>query len=285
MWTQRSSQAWLSCVAALGLGSILLTACAPLDLDQRARTAGLETLELAGNDFQLRAYRKPGLTRPGTTRPLHVYLEGDGTPWTTPTQVADDPRPRRPLAFELMLLDPARALYLQRPCYPPRGDEPCPPSLWTDARYSSTVVDSMAAALKPIADAQPLVLIGYSGGGVLAWLLAERLDGVSAVVTIAANLDVGAWTQHHGYSALAGSLDPARRPPLPQAIRQWHLVGGRDTVVPPAVTESFLLGHRNGEIVLYPRLDHACCWQDIWPAFLKRMARETIAQETAERLR
>lgn len=253
----------------------LLVACATpaARLDRRASRAELELLEVRGSDFHHRIYRRAA--GDGT---LHVYLEGDGLPWATPRRVAADPHPRRPLAFELMLLDPAPALYLGRPCYQRlRGTDPCHPGLWTGERYSETVVESLEAALRRLLEPlPPLALIGYSGGGVLAMLLAERLETTVAVVTVAANLDVAAWVEHHGYTPLAGSLDPALRSPLPASIRQWHLVAGRDSTVPARVTESVARKQPGAAVVTYPDLDHACCWSDVWRDFLQQLSKPEL---------
>lgn len=257
----------------LPLLALVVGACATpaQKLDLRATRAGIEPLVIRGTEFHHRVYRQAG--NGGDIEPLHVYLEGDGLPWATPTRVARDPHPRRPLAFELMRRDPATALYLGRPCYARlAAPDPCPASLWTDERYSERIVASLEAALRSLAEPlRPLVLIGYSGGGVLAMLLAERLETTVTVVTLAANLDVAAWTTHHGFTPLTGSLDPAKRPPLRNSIRQWHLVGDRDINVPPAITRSVAERQENAEVVHYPDLDHACCWTDVWTDFLGRL--------------
>ena len=91
------------------------------------------------------------------------------------------------------------------------------------------IVASMAAALeKALGTDTPVTLIGHSGGGTLAVLLAPRLPQVDQVVTLAGNLQVGKWTAYHHYSPLTLSLDPGRLPPLPADIRQYHLAGARD---------------------------------------------------------
>ena len=41
-------------------------------------------------------------------------------------------------------------------------------------------------------------------------LIAERLENVTAVVTIAANLDTDAWTEHHKYLPMSQSLKDKR---------------------------------------------------------------------------
>ena len=196
---------------------------------------------------------------------LHVYLEGDGTPWLS-ARPAPDPTPRTAVALGLMALDRNPSILLGRPCYhglrPPR----CKPALWTSGRYSRTVVDAMASALSRV-EARELVLIGHSGGGSLAMLLAPRDPRVVAVVTLGANLDLEAWTAHHGDEPLLGSLDPAEQAPLAPEILQIHLAGARDTTVPPAVTRA----------VAGPRLrilggaDHTCCWADAWPPVLREL--------------
>lgn len=259
-------------LAALTVTSLLAACATPaLRLDRAAASAGFELLEIQTTDFLLRAYRKPGAAHGGR---VHVYLEGDGLPWATPAQVSWDPHPRRALAFELMRQDPAPAIYLKRPCYQSlRAGDSCRSALWTHERYGEVVVANLEAALRTaLAPGTPVVLIGYSGGGVLAVLLAERLERVRAVVTIAANLDLDAWTGLHGYSPLTGSLDPAARPPLPARIAQWHLAGGRDVNVPKSIVERFVRRQAAAELVVYPELDHSCCWGEVWPAFLHDLA-------------
>jgi len=133
---------------------------------------------------------------------LNVYLEGDGTPWRYRTIVMPDPTPRRPLMLELMSADPSWSLYLGRPCYNGTSrDAGCDNRLWTSARYSPQVVDSMASAIRVISerhDVDEIRLFGHSGGGALAVLLTEQLSNVKLIVTIAGNLDIDAWTDHHG---------------------------------------------------------------------------------------
>jgi pimeloyl-ACP methyl ester carboxylesterase len=97
------------------------------------------------------------------------------------------------------------------------------------------VVASLAAAarrLLSMAGHAEIVWLGYSGGGTLAMLLAERLPKTSGVVTVAANLDVDDWAEMHSHAKLADSLSPARRPPLPPRVYQRHYAGGQDQIVP-----------------------------------------------------
>ena len=241
---------------------------------RRVVALGLEEGRVRGEPFEHLLVRSPS---PAGAR-LHVYLEGDGTPWLGGLP-ARDPTPRRPLALSLMAQDPAASLYLGRPCYHGVGEGPsCPDTLWTSARYSETVLTSMAAAIRRIVAAegiQELVWFGYSGGGTLAVLLASRVPQSVAVITVAANLDIDAWTDLHGDRRLVGSLNPVRQPPLPDRIVQIHYTGGRDRVVPAEIVRRGVTG--GARLVVEPRFDHVCGWAASWPRILGEVERATRA--------
>lgn len=203
---------------------------------------------------------------------LHLYLDGDGRPWRTRTRVARNPTPRNPLVLDLLARDPAPAMYLGRPCYHGEHEAPgCQAWLWTAGRYSETLVSAMANALEQLIAAHAIervVLIGYSGGGVIAWHLAQRVAQVEGLVTIAANLDLRAWTRQHGYAPLEGSLNPAEGAPMRASVRQLHLVGQRDENVPAALTQR--LQQRFGPAFRCQVIaaGHADGWLERWPDVL-----------------
>ncbi len=200
---------------------------------------------------------------------LHVYLEGDGSPWRHRVIVMPDPTPRNPLMLRLMSMDNAPSVYVGRPCYNGSSDdEGCNASLWTSARFSKTVVSSMASVINELVrehDKTAVTLIGHSGGGALAMLIAQRIPAVSHVVTIAGNLDTDAWTSHHGYTRLFNSLNPATQPPLRSSVQQWHLLGGNDTVIPPDLVKQFITSQLNALGVSVAAYGHVCCWENSWP--------------------
>lgn len=232
---------------------------------ERATARGFSAEIVQGAGFRHIVFRQGR----GVSTTLHVYLDGDGTPWRLGRPTAD-PTPRDPLVLDLMALDPRPSLYLGRPCYHGlAGEPPCGSALWTEARYAEEVVASMAAALRRVLNAggvTHVVLFGHSGGGVLAMLLAARVPETAGVVTVAANLDIDGWTDLHGYPRLSGSLNPARQPALPAGISQRHYAGGRDRIMPVGIVARGPVAA--GTLRVIPAYDHLCCWTELWPQVL-----------------
>ena len=206
---------------------------------------------------------------------LHVYIEGDGRPFSNRFQIATDPSPRQPMMMQLMAQDKTASLYLGRPCYfnqshPQMTDEKCNFHWWTDARYSDDVVTSMVDALRhslKIYSFQGVTLIGHSGGGTLAMLMAARMPEVDQLVTLAGNLDTQTWTRYHHFSALSNSLNPAVEIKIAKPEKQLHFMGAKDDNIPPALAQDFLtkIGQQ-GKVL--EGADHNCCWQSRWPELL-----------------
>jgi dienelactone hydrolase len=276
---------WLriaACAAAVAAHGCASTPSARYDAI--ARDLGLHREIVEGRGYAHAVYARAAA---GGGESLHVYLESDGRPWIGETRVAEDPTPSEPVALELLRADPSPAVLVGRPCY--HGLKPasgCDPRLWTSARYSEEVVASMASAVQRVADrhrARRLVLIGYSGGGTLAMLLAERVANVRALITVAGNLDTDAWTRLHGYTPLTGSLNPARHAPLPPHISQLHLAGGRDRNVPVALVEPVVRRQPAARLRVYEEADHGCCWTRRWPQILLAIAQP--GEEAAEAAR
>jgi hypothetical protein len=232
-----------------------------------ARDNGFEDLLLQGSEYQHRAFASRG--RPSD--PLVVFIDGDGSPWIDGGRhISADPTPRVPLALAMATVTPVSALYLSRPCYLmtvlPAN---CSERLWTSERYSSAVVASMSVAASAYISehhVRRVLLVGFSGGGALAVLMAPSVPNLVGVVTIAGNLDSEEWTRLHGYLPLNGSLNPALEPPLPASLKQWYLVGGRDTNVPPETNERYFRRIAADRARVYPGFDHTCCWVAEWPS-------------------
>jgi pimeloyl-ACP methyl ester carboxylesterase len=202
---------------------------------------------------------------------LTVYIEGDGRAWINPWQPSTDPTPTDPVALRLAASAPSRPLlYLARPCQFVTFAG-CAAPLWTSDRLSPEIVavyqQLLDDALHRTGSAK-LALIGYSGGGALAALLAERRHDVAWLVTVAGDLDLAAWTRLRKLAPLSGSLDPANDAAAIAELPQAHFAGENDEDVPPAVAESFLrrLGPgRAARLIVVPHFDHSCCWTTSWP--------------------
>lgn len=207
-----------------------------------------------------------GTTQDGVT--LHVYIEGDGVPYTSYGTVSRDPTSRSMLMLELMRLDHTSSIYVGRPCYMGLyADRNCSPHYWTDRRFSVEVIDSIHSVIaKEIArtGARRAILIGHSGGGALAVLLAHRIAEVSGVLTVGGNLDTRAWSGLHGYAPLTGSMNPFDLGPLPANVKALHLVGAKDRVTPPDLVRS-AAATIGGDVIVVSDFTHVCCWGRIWP--------------------
>jgi pimeloyl-ACP methyl ester carboxylesterase len=251
--------------------------------DTIARRAGLQPLSLTGVGFSHTAYAR---LLPGDAE-LVVVVEGDGLPWVRGGRViAADPTPHRPLALQLAVRTPGSVLYLGRPCYfAARSDPSCESRWWTSQRYAAAVVASMCAAAQRFADehqVKSMLLIGYSGGGTMAVLMAARMSRVSGVVSIAGNLDTDAWTRHHQYLALDGSLNPAREPQLPESLPQLYLVGDHDANVPYETVSTYLQRVPPEDVWQFDAFNHSCCWAREWPSLFSRIRTALNARRVPE---
>jgi len=237
-----------------------------------ARRLGFEARRIQGDPYpHVLLVRTPPVPVAESAGPTTVYLDGDADPGRVARRLPIDATPRHPVALELMALDPGPCLYLGRPG---QLGAPAPLEAWSVGRYGDPVVHSLLAALQRSGLVDPgrgVVLVGFSGGGTLAALLAERLPGTRALVTVAGNLDVAAWTRSRGEPPLTASLDPADRPPLPARIVQIHLQGSEDRQVPGELASRFLSRQVSPSVQRIEGFDHDCCWASIWPDVLARV--------------
>jgi hypothetical protein len=237
-------------------------------LEQRARAAGLEIIHISAGEFPSFIYLKRSTVPTHASEPLTIFLESDGIPWLDGRQPSTDPTTREPLALDMLMRSPALAAYVTRPCYHDLRTDKCNVELWTGARYSSEVVESMAATVREAqrrSGATTVALVGYSGGGTLAVLIAERLDSVASVVTIAANLDTDVWTEHHRYLPMSQSLNPALSN-QPHPWPELHLRGANDAIVPAATTARYFARYPQAQQRTIEGFDHVCCWVRDWSA-------------------
>ena len=240
----------------------------------RARAKGMRATTIEAGRFSLFTLSRGLEVGTGT---VVVYIEGDGHAWRTSRTPSADPTPRTPYALELALRDPRPAvLYLARPCQFVAADarESCLPRYWTQARFAPEVVDALNRAISAsVHPGSPIGLIGFSGGGALAALVAARREDVQWLITIAGNLDHQLWTSLHAVTPLTESLNPADVAGRLSALPQVHWSGAEDAVVPAAVARSYLsrMPSANRALVaVEPGFGHHCCWAQRWPKLLCR---------------
>lgn len=222
---------------------------------------------LDGGTFRIQAV----LPHFDSAEQLRVYIEGDGKAWATDSQPSTDPTPTIPLVSQLAEDDPSPSAYLARPCQYVM-DEQCNYKVWTDQRFSAQAVESLSKALDLIKakyQVKRFELVGYSGGGALALLLAAQRDDVASVQTLAGNLSPTVWTAHHQLSPLTASLDPNDFSEALRGIPQRHLVGIDDRVVPPSLAETYIsaLGSDACVEVFRVPASHEKGWEAAWRTF------------------
>jgi len=235
--------------------------------------ARLDSEAFVANMLPVAAWIRHAPNRSVENAALHIYIEGDGLAWRSRRRVSPDPTPARPIGLELAAADPSSAtiVYLGRPCqYGFPKQSACRPIFWTAARHGEAVLDAMNRRIDEViaklGDPTSLFLIGYSGGGVVAALLAARRDDVRGLITIAAPLDVGGWTRSAHVSPLAASLSPMDSIEALRSLRQHHFVGRNDSRVPIAATEAFhrALGpEANSRLTIVEDMDHRS-WPGKW---------------------
>ena len=260
--------------------AVVLQGCARFSVESRVEKAdtmaeqvGWKKQTLQTEGFVIRSY-SPDVQINASNDVLTVYIEGDGLAWISRTKASSNPTPMNPLALSLALKDNGNAVYLGRPCQYVE-DKNCSRKYWTAARFAPEVVASMdevVSQVKAKMHASQIVLVGYSGGGAVAALVAARRDDVARLVTVAGNLDHQIWTQRLNVSSLTGSLNPADYWEELVTIPQLHLVGGNDSTVPLFVAESYQARFPDGKkppIKIVEGFDHHCCWSTRWPELIE----------------
>lgn len=258
-------------ICKLAFVALVLSGCASRpDVPARINAAtdittqqGWIARDIAAGDFTLRSYAPPNLQ----VDVLRVYIEGDGFAWANRSTPSSNPTPINPMALKLAMADgDKRAVYLARPC---QFNESCTDKKWwTHNRFAPQAVLAASMAiddLKARHGATRVELAGYSGGGVMAALVAAGRDDVVGIITIASPMDTSAWVAHHRISPLTGSRNPADIAGAIAHIPQMHFVGQNDKVVPESVVRAYA-GRFSppARVNVVAGYDHVCCWAQNW---------------------
>lgn len=188
---------------------------------------------------------------------------------------AETPANSKPLSFRLALLDPApNVAWLVQPCHLSEQFIDCNSPIWHPQRYHPARVEAINAAieqLKTSAGAQQIHLIGHSGGGTLALLIAARRKDVASVRTLAGNLDTDAFARHHQIVPVAAESNPLRHADALRNIPQNHWLAQNDEIIPNYLASQYVNRTSKGNCLrlqVVPQTSHQQGWEKRWPDFL-----------------
>ncbi|WP_170310164.1 alpha/beta hydrolase [Thalassospira povalilytica] len=261
------------CFSTLPSCQSLTASGAYRNADSLALSSRWEGQFLETPHFTLKSYLAPQRNADG---PMVIYIEGDGYAWVKQNWASPDPTPRKPFMLDVALQDRFyNAAYLARPCqYVIEAGlgVNCRTALWTDARFHRVVVADMNNAIDKLLAQRShrgLILVGGSGGGTIAMLLAAQRSDISAIITLSGLINHQSWTRYHDISPLGQSMNPAALYAKIALTKQLHLLASEDDVIPPELSKYELKRLRD----LSPAtvdwqevsgLDHNCCWSNYW---------------------
>lgn len=207
--------------------------------------------------------------------PYVFYIEGDGL-FYIGKQISDDPTPIHPMLLELASMDwSPNVVYIARPCqYTLMHLNPqCNYAYWTDKRMSEAAVGSINEVIEITNDNKPFSLVGYSGGGGIAVLIAARNKNVKNIITIAGNLDHARFNEYHKTKQMLGPLNPIDYVSYVRNIPQLHATGGSDIVVPPFIADNFVRASNSPYVhqKIYTGIGHRKGWEKVWPEILNEL--------------
>lgn len=230
-------------------------------------------------NFEVPPFSLAGLLkyRSSSSTDLVVYLEGDGR-GVVRGLISQDPTPSKAMGFELAKSDPGDSvLYLARVGqFQPSQTGKKYQEYWSNKRLSAESVWAASQAIdqtKAQVGAQRIHLVGYSGGGGLAILLAEQRPDVASLVTVAGLLDTNWWVKEKNFQPLTGSLNPADQAIRIKNIPQVHFYGSDDSIIPPYMSAHFqtLAPFTNFKRVEVDT-NHWRVWPEVWPKLLSQHA-------------
>lgn len=259
----------------------LLSGCSSVNervekADFLAMEHGFQKSIIKTKDFLLMTYirfQKEGF-------PVSVYIEGDGYAYAGRHRVSSNPTPKNPMGLKLALVDTfPNVIYIARPCqYIQLKDDPnCHQDYWTTKRYSIEVMDATNEAiniLKHKLGFKQIRLIGYSGGGTVAAILAATRNDVVDLRTVAGNLDIELFARHHEVTPLTGSMNPIDFANALINIPQVHYVGKKDDIITETISNSYLdklmeydPNLRCVQVQLISGVSHTKGWEEVWQRY------------------
>ena len=257
---------FLSKLILLAVITASISACQTTPLEHRLLKAGFKTELVQGGDFLITTAQK--IT--DQSKPYVFYIEGDGMAFISKYRISLDPTPKHRMTLDLAAIDQRpNVIYISRPCqYTPMEMNPkCSYPYWTTKRMSEEVVDSVNQAINKLNNGQKFSLVGFSGGGGIAVLIAARNPKVKDVITVAGNIDHETFTDFHKVTPMTESLNPVAYAKKLNKLPQLHLSGGKDKIVPSIVAENYTktANSRCVKQRTYPDNEHQKGWEKVWP--------------------
>ncbi len=264
---------WCLCLAGCSTSQQASVARVQNEIHKIKKAQGFQERRISTSTFTLFALVHPARNSADT---LHVYIEGDGLAWIQRNKPSSNPTPTQATALDLASHDPsiangsASVLYLARPCQYVQGTAAklCHPKYWTAQRFAPEVITALSEAIDAIkqeVNAQKIVVVGYSGGGPCAALVAAQRSDVTFLGSVAGNLDTEGWTTWHKVSPLQGSLKPMDYVHDLRHIPQRHLSSYDDAIVPPIIGENFCNAlYRPEYCEQVSGIEHGGPWHSVW---------------------
>lgn len=239
-----------------------------------ATTKNFDEIDIFTSTFSLFSLQKPNINC--QNKNLKVYIEGDGLAWLSRTIISKNPTPLDSTIIKLIFEDNSECkVYLARPCQYIDSNI-CNNSFWTNKRFSDEVIKSFDESLNILKTKyknKNFTLIGHSGGGAVATILASKRKDVDLLITIAGNLDIEKWTTMHKISKLEGSLNPADFSKNLENVKQYHLIGTKDKIIPKDIFLSYYSKFSKKDNIKYKyfNAEHNCCWEDPYKKILEEL--------------
>ncbi|WP_342267978.1 alpha/beta hydrolase [Candidatus Tisiphia endosymbiont of Empis tessellata] len=257
--------------------SLLFSSCVS-SIDTRIKEADkvasmnkFEKKLVKAGDFVITTYQRVS----DKDSPYVFYIEGDGSISIGCYAIADNPTPSRVMLFKLATLDTRpNIVYIARvhAKYTPMELNPnCNQAYWTDKRMAEDMIESTNIVINSINNGNPASLVGFSGGGGVAILVAARNKHIKDIITVAGNLDIENFSKHHGIYALKKSLNPINYAIKISNIPQLHLSGAKDAIVPSKIMHGYVKASSSNCVQqkIFPNITHTKGWDKVWQDVLK----------------
>lgn len=250
----------------------ILIGCSKYSIENRltlannlAMSNGLIENNISTDRFIFRTYGKFS----DNSKSIKIYIEGDGLAWIDKRTISSNPTPIYPIALRFASKDNSHnVFYIARPCQY-NLDLNCNKDYWTKKRFSKEVIESFDQVinnLKKEYKFKDIEIIGFSGGGAIAMLLASQRDDVKKITTIAGNLNHKLVNKLHNVSPMSDSLNPIDIAQRTSYIPQIHYIGEKDNIITIDIVNSYIeasKSSKNIKAIVIKDATHTKGWDNI----------------------